>query len=59
MNYPEGYAGLTDWDRAYLGGLYDSERTDANRRANRTEVARSILRAHRDIRADQDGVDAD
>jgi hypothetical protein len=56
---PEAYAGLTEWDRAYLGGLYDAERTDANRRANRTEVARSILRAHGEITAGPDDTAAD
>ncbi|MCS6625021.1 hypothetical protein N0B44_19080 [Roseibacterium beibuensis] len=52
---PDGNLGLTAWDRAYLGGLYDAERTDANRRANLTEVARSIRRAHDQIRAGEDG----
>lgn len=51
---PEGNTGLTDWDMAYLGGLYGSERTDLNRRANRSEVARSILRAHGEIRSDEE-----
>lgn len=51
--------GLTEWDMAYLGGLYDAERNHANRRANRSEVVRSIRRAHQQIRADQDGVSTD
>lgn len=46
--------GLTDWDLAYLEGLYQSERSDANRRANRTEVAASIRRAHQRIQQARD-----
>jgi len=53
---PEGAPGLTDWDRAYLEGLYDAEQTRQNRRAGRGEIARSILRAHRDM---QDAADAE
>ncbi|MGV9006036.1 MAG: hypothetical protein ACOH1H_04765 [Brevundimonas sp.] len=38
--------GLTDWDLAYLQGLYDAERNRQNLRAGRAEIAESIHRAH-------------
>jgi len=47
---PDTAPGLTDWDRAYLTGLYGAERNRLNLRANRAEVADSIHRAHRDVR---------
>lgn len=47
---PDTASGLTAWDRAYLTGLYGVERNRANLRANRSEVADSIHRAHRDAR---------
>ena len=43
--------GITEWDRAYLDGLYAAERTAANGRANRSEIVSSIRRAHGRIRA--------
>lgn len=51
FNEPDAAASLTDWDRAYLRGLYGAERTRANVRAGRTEIVASIHRAHRDLRA--------
>lgn len=39
-------SGLTEWDKAYLGGLYEAQRTQKNLRAGRTEIAASIHRAH-------------
>lgn len=48
---PETASGLTDWDRAYLTGLYGAERNRLNLRANRAEIADSIHRAHRDAGA--------
>ena len=50
MANPAAADGLMDWDRAYLAGLYDAERNDANRRAQRSEITRSIHDAHREIR---------
>jgi len=44
---PAQTAGLTNWDRAYLVGLYDTERRRLNRTSQRTEVVDSIVRAHR------------
>lgn len=45
---------LTDWDTAYLSGLYDAERNRRNRRAGRMEIADSIHRAHKDIQSTPD-----
>ena len=43
---PEGAAGLTDWDRAYLEGLYGAERSLSDHDSYLREVAGSIGRAH-------------
>lgn len=51
---PGATIGLTEWDRAYLQGLYDAQRTRRNLRAGRVEIADSISRAHEAIRADED-----
>lgn len=40
---------LTDWDLAYLQGLYASQRGQVLAGANRTEVVATIRRAHRDL----------
>jgi hypothetical protein len=40
---------LTAWDRAYLSGLYDAERSRKNLRAGTTEITSSIRRAHTQI----------
>ena len=44
-------ASLTHWDRAYLQGLYDAERTRKNLRAGRMEIADTIHRTHRALTA--------
>jgi hypothetical protein len=46
---PEAAAGLTDWDTAYLQGLYDAERTRKDERAGRTEIVSSIRQAHSNL----------
>lgn len=52
---PEGASTLTNWDIAYLNGLYDAQRTRANLRSGRKEIADSIQRAHGRLqRAEQD-----
>lgn len=51
---PQEIAGLTDWDVAYLEGLYGAERNAANGRANRTEIVDSIRRAHVRLREGQE-----
>ena len=55
---PDQTEGLTNWDKAYLQGLYGATRTLQNRRSSRTEIAASIVRAHHDINAAEDGSDA-
>ena len=42
---------LTNWDRAYLQGLYDTIRRRKNFGAQRTEVVDSIVRAHHRLTA--------
>ncbi|MFC5345785.1 hypothetical protein ACETK8_01950 [Brevundimonas staleyi] len=49
---PEAAESLTDWDLAYLEGLYSAQRTQAQPGANRSEVVSTIRRAHRDARRD-------
>jgi hypothetical protein len=51
---PDQAAGLTNWDRAYLLGLYNTIRMRANRNTQRTEIVDSILRAHRTLAAAED-----
>ncbi|MDI6625939.1 MAG: hypothetical protein QME55_14505 [Brevundimonas sp.] len=51
---PDTAPGLTDWDQAYLRGLYDAERTRKNLHAGTTEIADSIYQAHQDLRADEE-----
>ena len=48
---PAASASLTDWDSAYLGGLYAAQRNDTNLRANRGEISRAIHREHDRLRA--------
>lgn len=54
---PGGSSHLTDWDLAYLGGLYGAERNDANWRAGRSEIVDSIRREHRQLREGEPAVD--
>lgn len=49
--------GLTQWDQAYLQGLYSAERARENGRANATEIVDSIVRAHRGLTAEQEAID--
>lgn len=46
--------GLTNWDRAYLTGLYDTQRTRRNQSSQRTEIVSSILRVHETLAAAED-----
>ncbi len=48
---PDRADGLTDWDKAYLEGLYNAERTRRNLRSGRTEIASTIRRAHERLQA--------
>ncbi len=52
---PETADGLTEWDTAYLRGLYDAERTRKNLHAGTTEIADSIYQAHQQARAAEAG----
>lgn len=58
FNDPSQTPGLTDWDLAYLEGLYDAQRTQLNHGSHRTEIASSIVRAHSRIAARQDAAEA-
>lgn len=51
---PDQAEGLTNWDRAYLLGLYDAERTRRNQASQRTEIVSSILRVHEKLAAAED-----
>lgn len=56
---PGAAEGLTDWDLAYLQGLYSAERNRRNLRAGRTEIADSIHRAHQELREGEAAGDAE
>lgn len=47
---PQGSQSLTDWDLAYLGGLYDAEHNQINRRAGRSQIVDAIRHEHRVLR---------
>ena len=49
---PNSAASLTEWDKAYLEGLYDAQRTQKNLRAGTTEIESSIRRAHSRLAAE-------
>jgi len=50
---PDTASSLTEWDKAYLNGLYGTIRTRKNLNSARTEVASSIGRAHERLRAEE------
>ena len=51
---PAPASSLTEWDLAYLQGLYDAERNRKNPRAGQREIERSIGRAHHASRTDRE-----
>ncbi|MFN4040113.1 MAG: hypothetical protein ACK4I0_00435 [Brevundimonas sp.] len=51
---PDYASSLTEWDQAYLRGLYGSQRTQQLAGANRSEVVATIRRAHSDLRRQAD-----
>lgn len=55
---PEQTDGLTDWDKAYLEGLYDANRTRSNHASHRNEIASSIIRVHNRMTAEQIAAEA-
>lgn len=57
FEHPTDAASLTEWDMAYLRGLYESERNRRNVGSNRLEVASSIRRAHTDIRRQREAAE--
>jgi len=54
FNDPERTEGLTNWDKAYLQGLYGVVLTRQNRNTARNEVASAIVRVHHRITAMED-----
>ncbi len=50
---PEISDSLTDWDKAYLDGLYAAERNHLGERADRNEIADSIRRSHERLREEE------
>lgn len=54
---PDSVTSLTEWDKAYLTGLYKTERTRKNLSSARTEIASSIRRAHERLRAEEQSED--
>lgn len=57
FNDPERTEGLTNWDMAYLKGLYATQRTRASDRASRTEIASSIINVHHRMTAERDAAE--
>ena len=55
---PEGASHLTDWDMAYLGGLYGAERNQANWRAGRSDIVQTIRRQHDRLREREPAAEA-
>ncbi|MGO4410560.1 MULTISPECIES: hypothetical protein [unclassified Brevundimonas] len=50
---PESVISLTEWDKAYLAGLYDTQRTRKSLSAARSEITSSIQRTHERLRAEE------
>jgi hypothetical protein len=46
---PTRTEGLTNWDHAYLNGLYGATRKLSNRNSHLAEVSSAIVRAHHDL----------
>lgn len=53
---PSQTEGLTNWDRAYLKGLYDAVRTRRNINSNRSEIVASIVNVRREMLAAEEDV---
>lgn len=49
---PDSATSLTEWDKAYLTGLYNTQRTRKNLSSARSEIASSIQRAHERLRTE-------
>lgn len=59
FNNPASADSLTNWDIAYLEGLYAAERNSTNVRANNAEVVDSITDAHQRLRREAEEADED
>lgn len=57
FNAPAQVQGLTQWDMAYLTGLYDAQRTRNNEASARTEIVSSIVRVHHQLTEPQSEAD--
>ncbi|WP_054111913.1 hypothetical protein [Brevundimonas sp. AAP58] len=55
FNDPDGSASLTNWDQAFLGGLYAAERNAAAQIARRSEIVDAIHDAHGRLREGENG----
>ena len=53
---PTRTIGLTNWDMAYLQGLYQTVRTRQNRTSARSEIVASVIRAHDDLNSSEDAL---
>jgi hypothetical protein len=49
--------GMTNWDRAYLKGLYDTIRTRRNTNSSRAEIVASIVNVRRDMLAVEESLE--
>jgi hypothetical protein len=54
---PTRTPGLTQWDMAYLKGLYATQRTRLGTGAHGSEIAATIVRVHHDLTAAEDDAD--
>lgn len=52
FNDPTSVSGLTDWDRAYLRGLYQSDDRAPNPNAREGAIRREMLRAREEVQDD-------
>lgn len=59
FKHPDQTPGLTDWDKAYLEGLYRAERGRTNANAHSAEVADSIVRVRQRMNSEQDAAEAE
>lgn len=53
---PSQTEGLTNWDKAYLRGLYDTVRTRRDRNSSRAEIVSSIVNVRRDMLKTEENV---
>ena len=56
---PDGSASLTNWDQAFLGGLYTAERNAAAQNARRSEIVDAIHSEHGRLREGEPAAGSD